>query len=69
MLKEVKTPRYFKSFFIGMSAISLPTFFYNGTIKKVDLGNLKDIQKLQRDYVNSTREIRKVAETFGYKNT
>lgn len=66
MLKINKKPNYFKSIFIGMSALTLPTFFNNSNIPKVSLSTLTDSQKVQLDYLHSTKEIKAKVEEFGY---
>ena len=67
MDKVMKTPNYLKSFFIGMSALVLPTFFQNQDIPRTSTDKLTANQRVQLDYARSLKEIKKEATSFGYK--
>lgn len=67
MEKFVKTQHYFQSFFLGLSALILPTFFQNQDVPKIEIDKRTTNQRVQLDYARSLREIKEEVSRFGYK--
>ncbi|HEL1012797.1 Uncharacterised protein [Streptococcus pyogenes] len=64
MLASFKKQNYVKSFLIGMTALTLPTFFTNTGIPKIKSEKLSDGQKVSADYSRSLEGIKEEVNYF-----
>lgn len=64
MFSDIKKTTYMKSFLMGLTALTLPTFFSNSDIPKIKVDELTDGQKVGSDYRRSTEGIKKEVTYF-----